>query len=386
MGFGIRNRTRRILAFGEEIFYKKGCPPWSKVGDSTRFGKIRGKWFESDFVFSAKDLENAERIAGNTFRVFDRELVFLNGKIRWDCDTVSEYQWPRKYYKRLLPVIGHSDPKIPWELSRFQHLPALVKGFLSTGQNRFAEAAKMQIEDWIQDNPCPYGINWTCAMEVAIRACNWIWAVVAFENAACWANEFERRLLESIWQHGWFIENNLEDKAGVRTNHYLADIVGLLFIGIMFPEFESAYRWRDLGVEEMDCCMNEMVYSDGVSFENSTAYHRLVLEMFCFSGLLCLRNGIELSRAFWTRLEKMFEFVMHLTRPDGRMPMIGDSDDGRLFVLSDYYKWDRWDYGYLLAIGAILFGRSDFKQVAGRFYEEASCVFGKRGREVYELL
>lgn len=223
-------------------------------------------------------------------------------------------------------------------------------------------------------------------MEVAIRACNWIWAWWAFKDDPEWTEAFDNKFLKSIWQHGWYIENNLEDKGGIRTNHYLSDIVGLLFIGIMFPHFKDAERWKKFGVQELIRCMEEMVYPDGVSFENSTAYHRLVLELFTYSAILCKRNDIVLPAPFWQRLEKMFEFIMYCMRPDGLMPMIGDSDDGRFFILADYYDWDRSDFRYLLSIGAVLFKRSDLKLMAGRAHEEIFWLFGEDGVEQYGRL
>ena len=82
----------------------------------------------------------------------------------------------------------------------------------------------------------------------------------------------------------------------------------------------------------------------------------------------------------------MFEFIMYCMRPDGRMPMIGDSDDGRFFILSDYYDWDRWDHRYLLSIGAVLFDRQDFKNSAGKCHEEIFWLFGKEGVEKWNSL
>ena len=49
--------------------------------------------------------------------------------------------------------------------------------------------------------------------------------------------------------------------------------------------------------------MEEMVYPDGVSFENSTAYHCLIMELFTYSAILCKRNDLMAGRVheeiFW---------------------------------------------------------------------------------------
>ncbi len=57
----------------------------------------------------------------------------------------------------------------------------------------------------------------------------------------------------------------------------------------------------------------------------------------------------------------MLEVILYLTGPDGCVPQIGDNDDGRLLILSGYPEWPRHDHRYLLALGAVLFHRGDFK-------------------------
>ena len=334
-------------------------------------------------------LNETAKILHRKFTILGSDLTYSDTEINWYLDPRSNFEWDRKYYRRLYPVANSSDDtdcKMPWELSRFHHLPFLIKGYFTSGDDEYIKETVRQIFHWIGENPLCYGINWTCAMDVAIRVCNWLWAWWAFREHPAWTDEFNEKFLKSVWQHGWYIEHNLENKGGIRTNHYLSDIVGLLFIGIMFPQFKDAKQWKTFGVRELIRCMEEMVYPDGVSFENSTAYHRLVMELFTYSAILCKRNDIVLPATFWQHLEKMFEFIMYCMRPDGRMPVLGDSDDGRFFILADYYDWDRWDFRYLLSIGAVLFKRSDFKLVAGRVHEEIFWLFGEDGVEQYGQL
>lgn len=334
-------------------------------------------------------LKESSNVLHRKFAILGSDLTYSDTEIKWHLDPRSNFEWGRKYYKRLYPVSNSSDNtdcKMPWELSRFQHLPFLIKGYYISGDDEYVEETVKQISHWIDENPLCYGINWTCAMEVAIRACTWMWAWWMFKDHSAWADEFNDKFLRSVWQHGWYIEPNLEDKGGVRTNHYLSDIVGLLFIGIMFPQFREAERWKNFGVKELIRSMDEMVYPDGVSFENSTAYHRLVLELFAYSAILCKKNSIELPHTFWQRLEKMFEFIIHCTRPAGRMPMIGDADEGRFFIFSDYYDWDQWDFRYLFSIGAVLFKRTDFKAAVGERHEEVCWLFGEAGVEKWKAL
>ena len=100
---------------------------------------------------------------------------------------------------------------------------------------------------------------------------------------------------------------------------------------------------------------------DGVDFEKSTAYHRLVLEAFLTCGLLLDLHGEPPPPEWRARLERMLEFVEAYVKPDGLVPLIGDADDGRVQKLGPQ---PLTDHRYLLSTGAAVFGREDFKRAA----------------------
>jgi len=125
------------------------------------------------------------------------------------------------------------------------------------------------------------------------------------------------------------------------------------------------------------------VFEDGVDFEQSVAYHRLVLEAF-LEGLLLLRLRQErIPEDVWKRLEAMHEFVLGYLKPDGRAPLIGDSDDGRMHKLGFQAPND---HRYLLATGAVLFGRGDFKRAADRLWEETFWLLGPGAIDRFDAL
>src|SRR5205807_42473 len=122
----------------------------------------------------------------------------------------------------------------------------------------------------------------------------------------------------------------------------------------------EASTWARTGRDGVLSCMREQVTADGVDYENSIPYHRLVLEMLISSHLLADRNGRPFPPHFCSLLERMLDYVHHYTRPDGLAPVIGDCDDGRLLILNDYFSWRPQDHRYLLAVGAGMFDRQDF--------------------------
>ena len=66
-----------------------------------------------------------------------------------------------------------ADIKLPWELARCQHWPLLGQAYRLTGDDRFAAEIARELRDFMEANPIGIGVNWTCTMDVALRAANW---------------------------------------------------------------------------------------------------------------------------------------------------------------------------------------------------------------------
>jgi hypothetical protein len=299
----------------------------------------------------------------------------LGAQLPWHTDFKTGRQWPLRYCTDIEynELDRPSDVKVPWELSRCQHFTRLGRAFWLTGDERYAAEFVAETTDWIGANPFSQGVNWACAMDVALRAVSWIWGFHFFAGSeACRDREFRSRFLRGLFLHGQFIVKHLE-KADLNGNHYLCDGVGLVFLGTFFPRARAARAWLALGRSIVEQEIFTQTTPDGVDFEQSTAYHRLVLEAFLTSYVLLRLHGEDPPADCWARLERMCEFVAAYTKPNGRAPLVGDADDGRVQMLGEQ---ERNDHRYLLSSGAILFGRRDFKSVAGRCWEETFWLVG----------
>ena len=242
-----------------------------------------------------------------------------------------------------------SDIRNVWELNRLAHLIPLAQAYRATRDEKFTDQFLAQLRGWVEQNPYGRGPNWNCAMEVALRAINLLAAFAWFRDSTRLDTEFLLRLFQ---QHGTFIRRNLEFSYITTSNHYLSDVAGLLWLGVMVPELRDAKRWRDFGLKEMLREMDKQVLPDGADFEASTGYHRFVTELFLYSFLLCRENGIDIDRKYWRKLRSMLLYIRGYLRPDGFAPLIGDTDGGQFLPL-EQRRAD--DHGYLLAVGAEVF-------------------------------
>ena len=279
--------------------------------------------------------------------------------IDWQLDFKSGYRWSERTWYMDIPF-GHLagvDVKVPWELARMQHLPrlAIAYAFSRSGRDGFAPPGKYadefrnQVLDFIATNPPRFGVNWRVAMEAAIRAANWLLAYDIFRSQGEeFDAEFTECLAGSIHEHGKHILANLEWDPDWRGNHYLADVAGLTFISAHIGG-RNRDAWSAFALRELVREVEHQFRDEGTNFEASTCYHRLSAEMVAYATAAALRGRAEspspeASRAipdfppdfpswYFSRLERMAEFIKDITKPDGLVPQVGDNDSGRFFIL-----------------------------------------------------
>jgi hypothetical protein len=155
-------------------------------------------------------------------------------------------------------------------------------------------------------------------------------------------------VIASLLLHARFIRSHLEYGSGVRANHYLSDVVGLLIISGLFAGSKEGQRWARWAVGQLGREMKHEVRSDGCAHEASTSYHRLVTELFIVGADAAdaLVPG-ALDPVVRPGIDRMLGFVADYTRPDGFAPQIGDADDGRLLPLADYAATDQRSHLHL---------------------------------------
>jgi hypothetical protein len=303
-----------------------------------------GRFFKFEFFDTREVIEEAERIV-------------VGEEIQWRRDPLSNYIWPLEYHRDLKLMRGDgSDVRVLWEVNRLGHFVTLARAYALTKDERYSAEVFAQLRSWSEQNPYGRGPNWTCAMEVALRAMNLLAAFDVFRQSPHFDRQF---LLQLFQQHGSYIERNLEFSYIATSNHYLSDVAGLLWLGLMLSELSDAKRWRQFGLDQLLREMDKQVLPDGADFEASTGYHRFVTELFLYSFMLCRENGVEIDRKYWTRLHQMLTYIRSYLRPDGYAPLIGDTDSGQVLPVLGR-RAD--DHGYLLTIGAAVFDDSELER------------------------
>jgi hypothetical protein len=297
---------------------------------------------------------------------------FFGKEIHWRRDPLSNYVWPLDYHRDLkLMRADGSDVRVLWELNRLGHFLALARAYALTHDERYSAEFWRQLKSWDEQNPYGRGPNWSCAMEVALRAMNLLAAFEVFRQSSQLNAGSLGFFLHLLQQHGNYIRRNLEFSYIATSNHYLSDVVGLLWLGLLLPELRDAKSWREFGLRQMLLEMDKQVLADGADFEASTGYHRFVTELFLYSFLLCRANHVEIETRYWTRLHQMLHYIRAYLRPDGFAPLIGDSDSGQVLPV---VRRRADDHGYLLDIL-----KPDTEHVASQAFPNAGTYIMRDG-------
>ncbi len=383
-----------------------------RVGYHTQAPGLAGRRFEMTPGAGEEGavLEMMERLLGlagsGARRDEGREFLWERFRsyrpIDWHLDFRSGYRWNPARWRCDVPIgqTAGADVKVPWELSRFQHLGAMGLAFhLEEPPQADISAAEfvLQLTDWIVANPPCCGVNWNCSMEAAIRAVNWLWGLKLFARSPLLTPEFQRLVNWSLYHHAIFLRRNPENRDPFVGNHYLAGLAGQIHLEAACPWLPRNARCLAFAVGEFIKQVGRQFNADGSNFEASTGYHRLTTEILYETAPLLLQlEGERRERLaqegrsgeadfthplifppwFWDRALGAAEYAAALLKPGGSFPQLGDFDNGRFHKLvltasfdevSGTYREEKRDIRPLLAVAGRLFGREDLA-AAGALY------------------
>jgi uncharacterized heparinase superfamily protein len=273
----------------------------------------------------------ADEVLAGRVDVLGSSLMQIGPEIDWHRDFKSGYRWPERFFMdvQVTRLDDDSDAKVPWDLSRCHHLLTLARAARLTGDPRYADEVERQLFSWLDANPTGHGINWVQPMEIGLRAVNWVWVIRTLEPEFPLSATLRERLVISLHEHGRHVAATLEGTPYLRSNHYLANILGLAVLGAALVGPEARW-WSARARRAFERQIQDQVLEDGMDFESSVGYHGFVLEMFLIARVAATRRRAPQSPAFDARLRAMLEASRALRHPDGHVPLFGDVDSGRV--------------------------------------------------------
>ncbi|MBS0300497.1 MAG: alginate lyase family protein [Proteobacteria bacterium] len=382
-------RIRQAVQTKAELLTVKWMrqPPSS---DCSRFGKA---WLNPlpRSMDSALYRAAADRVLAGYYDVFALRNVQLGFPPQWSCDPKTGIEAPLVFGKTLdyrdERLVG--DIKYLWEPNRHLHITTLAQAYHLSGDMRYAQGVQLLLDSWFEQCPYPFGVNWISSLELAIRLVNWsfTWHLLGGETSSLFNSDsgqrFKRRWLDSIYQHIHFIAGYLSRHSSA-NNHLFGELMGLFVAAMTWPCWQESSRWQQQAYTELELEALKQNAPDGVNREQAVYYQHEVVDMMLICWLVGRSNGIQFSQDFIGRLERMLEFIASLMDISGTVPMIGDADGALMVHWSKESDWHV--YRSLLATGAVLFKRTDFKAKA-KYFDDKSCwLLGDDAKYTFDAL
>ena len=138
----------------------------------------------------------------------------------------------------------------------------------------------------------------------------------------------------SLWQHLRFIEAHSEFSFRVRSNHYLSNITGLTTLSAYLDGTGHAAASKAMGAR----CAAGNPAANLCGRRRAGGFDRLsllVAQMGLHSFAVQQRSGCARTTKFEARLRLMFAWIAALADDAGKLPSLGDCDNGRVELLPD---------------------------------------------------
>lgn len=383
---------RAVQLFRLKGYHRTGFWPKIEMKVSRMISTSNSVWSQKSLFFSPsfKGYSNglpdvihdqirttSKSVLSGEVSVFDYTYL-LQKPYNWHMDWRVGHTWENKYFKEYgfyeKEKKEEYDVKFPWELSRLSFLIPVARHYLLDGDKEHLDYIHEVLNDWKTNNPIAHSVNWY-PMEVSIRSINLVQLreiVLQSPNTGKTVNLINEILI----LHGVFLWRNIE-YTDVRGNHYSANLTALLLLGNVFGEFfKEAKKWLKYALSKIEKEFHLQFYQDGVNFEKSIPYHRLVVELFLISFLTMERMGVAIKPKTVEIFRNACLFTKAYTKPDSLAPIIGDNDSASVFE-NDGQPLN--DHSNLLQL-ASWFLKDDTLNIVDNLYLSAVEVFNLNER------
>ena len=270
--------------------------------------------------------------------VFDKDALGINwGNTHFGTSTeihllkgLDYEMWPDTFsyeldYKQRDDL---GDARTNWEKNRHFDWALRAKAYYVTRDEKQWMKLSNDVKAWCEKNPFLHGISWTSAMELALRAINWMYALAFVQAAGRDLSALKAGVInitEYLTQH--------YSRYSSANNHLLVEATAIGLAGYAF-HYEP---WQELAIRILTEELPKQNYADGVNKELSLHYQTFGMEAYLLmahvSGETCW-NGM---------LKRQAEFVTHSTWREKTVCEFGDDDEGKIQDLQGG-EWHQWEW------------------------------------------
>ncbi len=224
--------------------------------------------------------------------------------------TSKEFHWNQKWH--------FDDKSALWNfnLHYFEYLFPLIDAYRKTDDRNYLDKSVEIINCWIDQNPQKSGGEGWSPYTVDLRLTNWL-SYYSYVNEDL-DTKFREKLLKSIYEQYAFLSCHLEKD--ILGNHYFEDLKTLILCSLFFHD--DSVLEISLKAFRKEC--KEEILPDGMHFELSPMYHKLILEGM-IRVAVALRERGKPDTEIEHYLQPMLDVAWSFEEGLERVPLFNDS-------------------------------------------------------------
>eukprot|EP00041_Stephanoeca_diplocostata_P016602 m.327804 g.327804 ORF g.327804 m.327804 type:complete len:1044 (-) comp20422_c0_seq1:344-3475(-) len=250
-----------------------------------------------------------------------------------------------------------ADTEWIWGLHRQPFWLSLAWAYKTTENEQYAKTWVAQFESWLEQcprdpqfnydtgthkqrgygvhhawpNPIHPELSWAWRrIDAGKRALNFAELMSSFITSPHFTREVLVKVLNSVHEHVTVLADN-PHHTFTYENHGLYEAEGAWAVGVLFPEFRSAGKWRRTIVEYLVEQLDRQVRPDGFQTEGVVAYHSSTIRIFYDAQALSIRNNVTDTTTFplWfsDRVQDMMQALTMLLLPSKESIQFGDQGE-----------------------------------------------------------
>lgn len=258
--------------------------------------------------------EAAQQILNNELFVHPSwDTVPIKNGIEWHQDPFKNRTWC--FYLHSLAPVNY-----------------LLSAYTTDPRDEYLQKAKDIIISWMNSNILSEeaSIHAWKDHSAANRVVTLIFFWDLYIDSGLYDSLFEIDLKLLLEKHAEFLYD--DNNYNFNNNHGVYQDRALIEISTIFPEMDYNNKWFNKAKHRLMNYIDKFISKDGVHKEHSASYHILMLKLLSGINEFLKFHNKEIE-SLSEIIYKMEEYLAHIVKPNGEVPMTGDSGPDQITFL-----------------------------------------------------
>lgn len=285
----------------------------------TRSRNIFLKYFEDNQTDRSQLLQTADSFCEGKVKIYQQDILL-------EQLTIDQFEKNKKRAN-----VHFKDLRFYWEVYRCKYLFNVALAYGITHDKKYAASLMRFMKRWKEFSPIFNNEIRYNGMEAAIKIINLSYLNVFLQDSAYYQSQIRSILIDCIIQHAEYINKNYDITLyGLESNHSIFCAAGLIYTALLFPKYKKSKRWYKFGMRVINRALKKQFSADGVNFESSPQYQRLVFELLLILLAMLHRSQQASTSYFEESVAKIGESLQYLVHANNSIARFGDNDGGKL--------------------------------------------------------